>query len=309
METDFGFDEYIMPTTYADMPKLESYDAQLYPSDGMGYVCDPNVMTNTTVPLAIPHHHHHHHQPVLTLDHQQQPLLPSSPENESVHSSRQLSPPATTPPLLSCSPTSTSGTLMSQASPITMATAAMPTTTTTAHHVISEKIAQVNKLPESFLPEFHQYSKETYENGASNNKKRRRLHKEEGDAQDINNNNNNNNNNTGSSSSDQEDDIDSVSAAELRRQIHIQSEQKRRAQIKDGFDELRQHLPGCVNKKMSKAALLHRTTQHLQHLKSTQGALLAELERLVNENEQLRKFQESVLHKQALDRMYQMAPM
>ena len=32
MEADFGFDEYIMPTTYTDMPKLESYDAQLYPS-------------------------------------------------------------------------------------------------------------------------------------------------------------------------------------------------------------------------------------------------------------------------------------
>ena len=215
----------------------------------MGYVCDPNVMTNTTVPVAIPHHH-----PVLTLDHHQQPLLPSSPD-ESVHS-RQLSPPATTPPLLSCSPTSTSGTTMGQTSPITMATAGPPTTissSATAQHVISEKIAQVNKLPESFLPEFHQYSKETYENGSSNSKKRRRIHKEDGD---NNNNENNNNNNT---SSDQEDDMDSVSAAELRRQIHIQSEQKRRAQIKDGFDELRQHLPGCVNKKMSKAALLHRS--------------------------------------------------
>lgn len=50
-----------------------------------------------------------------------------------------------------------------------------------------------------------------------------------------------------------------VSSAEIRRQIHIQSEQKRRAQIKDGFDELRKHLPGCNNKKMSKAALLTRS--------------------------------------------------
>lgn len=32
IETEFGFDEYIMPTTYSTMPKLESYDAQLYPS-------------------------------------------------------------------------------------------------------------------------------------------------------------------------------------------------------------------------------------------------------------------------------------
>lgn len=50
-----------------------------------------------------------------------------------------------------------------------------------------------------------------------------------------------------------------MTSAEIRRQIHIQSEQKRRAQIKDGFDELRKHLPGCNNKKMSKAALLTRS--------------------------------------------------
>lgn len=32
IETEFGFDEYIMPTTYSTMPKVGSYDAQLYPS-------------------------------------------------------------------------------------------------------------------------------------------------------------------------------------------------------------------------------------------------------------------------------------
>lgn len=46
--------------------------------------------------------------------------------------------------------------------------------------------------------------------------------------------------------------------------------------------------------------------QHLQHLKRNQTSLLAELERMMAENEQLRKFQESVLQKQALERMYQM---
>jgi hypothetical protein len=50
-----------------------------------------------------------------------------------------------------------------------------------------------------------------------------------------------------------------LTSAELRRQIHIQSEQKRRAQIKDGFEELRNELPACLNKKMSKVALLHRS--------------------------------------------------
>lgn len=83
--------------------------------------------------------------------------------------------------------------------------------------------------------------------------------------------------------------LHSMSTAEIRRQIHIQSEQKRRAQIKDGFDDLRVELPSCFNKKMSKVALLHRTVQHIQHLKNTQMTILSELERLVAENEQLRK--------------------
>lgn len=129
------------------------------------------------------------------------------------------------------------------------------------HHqaTITEKIANVNKLPESFLPEFHQYSKETYENGSSNSKKRRRTNN--GSKKDVSSTTADEDqpSNNSSSSSDLEDDADGVSAQEVRRQIHIQSEQKRRAQIKDGFEELRQHLPGCVNKKMSKAALLHRS--------------------------------------------------
>ncbi|ORX53611.1 helix-loop-helix DNA-binding protein, partial [Hesseltinella vesiculosa] len=91
---------------------------------------------------------------------------------------------------------------------------------------------------------------------------------------------------------------------ELRRQIHIQSEQKRRAQIKCGFEELRNELPTCLNKKMSKVALLHRTVQHIQHLKSTQMTILAELERLAQENEQLRRFQQSVVQKQTMGHMY-----
>lgn len=32
IESEFGFDEYIMPTTYSTVPKLEPFDAQLYPS-------------------------------------------------------------------------------------------------------------------------------------------------------------------------------------------------------------------------------------------------------------------------------------
>lgn len=50
-----------------------------------------------------------------------------------------------------------------------------------------------------------------------------------------------------------------MSHAEFRRQIHIQSEQKRRAEIKDGFEELRRHLPtSYTGRKMSKAVLLQK---------------------------------------------------
>ncbi|KAI9012000.1 hypothetical protein CLU79DRAFT_722510 [Phycomyces nitens] len=271
MESDYGFDEYIMPTTYAGVPKLECYNTQLYPSVGY-YGNDTVVFENNAMPQVMP----------------SSMLYPQPSSPDSVYS--RLSPGAPSP-LMSCSPP-----------------AAVPLVSNLAH-AITQKIAKANTLPESFLPEFHQYSKETYENGGS--KKRRRVQKQQQQVQQQQQQQSSSSSSCDfeSSSSDQEDDIDSVSAAEVRRQIHIQSEQKRRAQIKDGFDELRQHLPGCVNKKMSKAALLHRTTQHLQHLKNNQTSLLAELERLMNENEQLRKFQDSVLQKQALERMYQMGAM
>lgn len=58
--------------------------------------------------------------------------------------------------------------------------------------------------------------------------------------------------------------------------------------------------------KSIKLTLSSLAVQHLQHLKRNQTSLLAELERMMSENEQLRKFQESVLQKQALERMYQM---
>ncbi|KAI8641700.1 hypothetical protein BD408DRAFT_203877 [Parasitella parasitica] len=110
--------------------------------------------------------------------------------------------------------------------------------------------------------------------------------------------NNNTTNNSKKRKLDKVEKDDKVNNSEMKRQIHIQSEQKRRAQIKDGFEDLRNELPSCLNKKMSKVALLHRTVQHIQHLKNTQMTILAELERLASENDQLRKFQENVLQKQ-----------
>ncbi|KAG2198186.1 hypothetical protein INT47_000387 [Mucor saturninus] len=176
---------------------------------------------------------------------------------------------------------------------------------------LNETIAKASALPESFYPEFLQYSKESFEQSTThriNNKKRNRADEEEKVKFSS---------SSSSSSEDDEEDEQRPSrkqkveqqdatstVTELRRQIHIQSEQKRRAQIKDGFEDLRTELPACLNKKMSKVTLLHRTVQHIQHLKSTQMTILAELERLVQENEQLRTFQQGVLQKQALENMY-----
>ncbi|KAI7899829.1 uncharacterized protein BX663DRAFT_440411 [Cokeromyces recurvatus] len=281
IETEFSFDEYIMPTTtaaaaFSTMHKVESFDAQLYPS-AFGYYNDSNGfdhLTQTPIIMSTAPGSYNIYQSTTTLPQSTTELSSSNNSQQGSSSpesySSRLSPPIITTPLLS--PT----------------TESQATTTTTT---ITEKIANVNKLPESFLPEFHQYSKETYENGISSNKKKRRRSQKRVEEND------------GERSSDE----DGISAQEVRRQIHIQSEQKRRAQIKDGFEELRQHLPGCINKKMSKAALLHRTVQHLQHLKKNQSSLLTELERMMKENEQLRKFQDSVLQKQALERMYQIS--
>ncbi|KAI8880039.1 hypothetical protein K501DRAFT_287080 [Backusella circina FSU 941] len=181
---------------------------------------------------------------------------------------------------------------------------------------LNETIAKASALPESFYPEFLQYSKESFEqnhqrrnNASTNSKKRNRQQDDDDDEKPQ---------LSSSSSTSSEDEADerparkqakvesedTTSMTELRRQIHIQSEQKRRAQIKDGFEDLRSELPACLNKKMSKVTLLHRTVQHIQHLKSTQMTILAELERLVQENEQLRSFQQGVLQKQALENMY-----
>lgn len=136
--------------------------------------------------------------------------------------------------------------------------------------------ASSSSLDAFYCPEFLQYSEETFRDQPKPKKQRQ---------EEISN-------------------TEGLSTAEMRRQIHIQSEQKRRAQIKDGFEDLRNELPACLNKKMSKVALLHKTVQHIQHLKNTQATILQELERLAHENEQLRKFQHDVLQRQALEDMY-----
>ncbi|CAO3672329.1 hypothetical protein G6F70_005058 [Rhizopus microsporus] len=182
------------------------------------------------------------------------------------------------------------------------------TMSSTSSAYLNETIAKASALPESFYPEFLQYSKESFEQQAdatnSNSCSRKQGPSKKRAREEDNKKEETSDKRSRKQKSDQ--DSTDTNVSELRRQIHIQSEQKRRAQIKDGFEDLRSELPACLNKKMSKVTLLHRTVQHIQHLKSTQMTILAELERLVQENEQLRSFQQSVLQKQALENMYSM---
>jgi len=138
-----------------------------------------------------------------------------------------------------------------------------------------------------YLPEFHEYSRQQYELSTNPMLRKRMRMSQAGESENL-----------------DEVEIDDQKAMEIRRQIHIQSEQKRRAQIKDGFEDLRKHLPNCINKKISKAAILNKTVLYLQQLKASHFALAQELERLQSENERLRQFQEQVLQKQALDKIY-----
>ncbi|RUS27884.1 hypothetical protein BC938DRAFT_482609 [Jimgerdemannia flammicorona] len=202
----------------------------------------------------------------------------------------------------------------SPASPESTTSSLPPHTPPSTGPSLSETIAKASTLPDSFYPEFHQYSKETYEQSTSASRKRRRcgagaLNTSTPNGDKMGNNRDDGNDDGSQSSDENEDELDGnalwMNATNMHEILPCVSEQKRRAQIKDGFEDLRKQLPGCLNKKMSKAALLHRTVQHIQHLKNTQITLLAELERLMNENEQLRKFQESLLQKQALEKMYQ----
>lgn len=172
---------------------------------------------------------------------------------------------------------------------------------------VKEMITRANSVPMEFYhTEFLEYSKETYEKKmeSKRNKRKRSCQEDQINKKKRNSYERHESEEEESDEEDKTDDSIQLSNAEMRRQIHIQSEQKRRAKIKDGFDELRKHLPGCNNKKMSKAALLTRTVQQLQHLKGMQTELLSEVERLIQENEALKKFQHGVLQRQAMEKMY-----
>lgn len=286
-----GTSFYVSPmTTTQPSPSNSSYyyDSQYQHQPFIQQNSPDSTFMSSSPPSH--HHHHHHHQPTR---------------------------------ISTCSPSS----IMIQDPPMLVASSSSTTTTSTMSSssvdFLNEAFAKATSLPESFYPEFLQYSKETYEQstgGGPNRKKQRRCAENKDNdqvkfesqpqlQQQQHQQPQQQQNEAEGESDENEDNNSNLTSTELRRQIHIQSEQKRRAQIKDGFEELRNELPACLNKKMSKVALLHRTVQHIQHLKDTQMSILSELERLVHENEQLRKFQEGVLQKQALENMYTMTNM
>ncbi|CAG8703926.1 16836_t:CDS:2, partial [Acaulospora morrowiae] len=120
------------------------------------------------------------------------------------------------------------------------------------------------------IPEFFQYSKEKYESQKIGCRRRRKSSRDD---------------HFDTSSLDGGDDVEdtnsTMSHAEFRRQIHIQSEQKRRAEIKDGFEELRRHLPTTyTGRKMSKAVLLQKAVSHLKNQSRKESFLLDEISRL-----------------------------
>ncbi|KAI9244568.1 hypothetical protein BDA99DRAFT_549329 [Phascolomyces articulosus] len=279
--------------------------------------------------MSPPQHRSYHH--------------PASPDSESASSSSKSpqTPSATTTTTASSTTTSNNNntnttTEVSNAQQLVtpLVPSSPPKFSNPTTDRVKETIARANSVPMEFYhTEFLEYSKETYEKkiGARNKRKRQQQQNEDATTTSVNKKQKREDtlgdeqvsstttlvsNGADDFVKDEEDtqdflknvddetDPEQLTNAELRRQIHIQSEQKRRAQIKDGFDELRKHLPGCNNKKMSKAALLNRTVQQMQHLKTMQVELLEEVERLMQENENLKKFQHDVFQRQAMEKMY-----
>jgi len=151
------------------------------------------------------------------------------------------------------------------------------------------------------VPEFFQYSKEKYESAKSGCKRRRKSTRDE---------------QCETSSLEGGDDVDdnasTMSQVEFRRQIHIQSEQKRRAEIKDGFEELRRQLPTTyTGRKLSKAVLLQKAVSHMKNMQRKESFLLDEISRITQtcvylnaELEKEKRMGALYRQKQTLDKIY-----
>jgi MAX-like protein X len=79
---------------------------------------------------------------------------------------------------------------------------------------------------------------------------------------------------------------DKTQYKEHRRVCHINAEQKRRCNIKNGFDTLRQILPSVsqnTNTKISKAAMLAKAAEHIRQLKHDSRVKMEECDRFKGE--------------------------
>jgi hypothetical protein len=74
---------------------------------------------------------------------------------------------------------------------------------------------------------------------------------------------------------------------EIRRQ-RIESEQRRRDELRDGYRRLKDALP-VSNQKSSKVSLLDRATTHIKYLEMTQQQLQTRLQQAENETARLRQ--------------------
>jgi len=84
-----------------------------------------------------------------------------------------------------------------------------------------------------------------------------------------------------------------VRREEIRRQ-RIESEQRRRDELRDGYRRLKDALP-VSNQKSSKVSLLDRATTHIKYLEMTQQQLQTRLQQAENETARLRQVNEALM--------------
>ncbi|KAI0049297.1 hypothetical protein FA95DRAFT_909395 [Auriscalpium vulgare] len=84
-----------------------------------------------------------------------------------------------------------------------------------------------------------------------------------------------------------------VRREEIRRQ-RIESEQRRRDELRDGYRRLKDALP-VSNQKSSKVSLLDRATTHIKYLEMTQQQLQTRLQQAEAETQRLRQVNEALM--------------
>ena len=82
-------------------------------------------------------------------------------------------------------------------------------------------------------------------------------------------------------------DLNARRREDIRRQ-RIESEQRRRDELRDGYRRLKDVLP-VSNQKSSKVSLLDRATTHIKYLELTQQQLQVRLNQAEMETQRLRK--------------------